>query len=674
MTRELKFHIELNVLNHLGIGLYSSTPAVVTEIISNAWDADAREVKIEVRPEDDLIVVEDDGHGMTFDDVSGKFLKVGYSRRTREANGDRSRSGERRVMGRKGIGKLAMFSLADQIDIVTRAENSDVVAFRIDVLKLRDQANRANDAADIPLDYPVEEIDVPADCRATHGTRISLRKLNTRINRTADFLRPRLARRFGVFGNTFKVMLNGSPVTRRDAGFYSDFQFLWHFDDAARGDVLALAPNLAKFTDGTTGEEKTCIEAINGLISGDPPGLTVRGIIATVDLPAKLGKGDESLNRISVFANGRLFQEDILSELGDARLFNSYLVGEVHADFLDQDGIDRATASREAIKHDDEEFQALRRHLRTTLTHIRDRWDEWRNALGYSNAPEKNPDIETWIASFADKHDRRAADRLMTSISKLNLSNNDENDRQAKRLLYKSAVVGFEKLRARHQLDALENITDVLSPEFQAIFTALDDLEESYYLDIVRSRLEVIRKFEEEIVDAKKQERVAQKYLFDHLWLLDPSWDRVTGSEQWEVTLTDELKRACPDEEEGARLDIAYRTTAGRHVIIELKKPGLYVAAKKLEEQGRRYVDAMEQFYREHPDFNGMQGKSPIIDVFFLVDRAPDINEKLARSFEVFNLKFLTYTGLIGNAKMAYQGYLDVKNKVGRIAAVLDQL
>ncbi|MDP2788405.1 MAG: ATP-binding protein [Pseudomonadota bacterium] len=674
MTRELKFHIELNVLNHLGIGLYSSTPAVVTEIISNAWDADASEVKIEVRPEDDLILVEDNGHGMTFDDVSGKFLKVGYSRRTREANGDRSRSGERRVMGRKGIGKLAMFSLADQIDIVTRAENSDVVAFRIDVLKLRDQANRANDAADIPLDYPVEEIDVPADFSATHGTRISLRKLNTRINRTADFLRPRLARRFGVFGNTFKVMLNGSPVTRRDAGFYGDFQFLWHFDDAARDDVLALAPNLAKFTDETTGEEKTCIEAINALILGAPPGLTVRGVIATVDLPAKLGKGDESLNRISVFANGRLFQEDILSELGDARLFNSYLVGEVHADFLDQDGIDRATASREAIKHDDEEFQALRRHLRTTLTHIRDRWDEWRNALGYSNAPEKNPDIETWIASFADKHDRRAADRLMTSISKLNLSNNDENDRQAKRLLYKSAVVGFEKLRARHQLDALENITDVLSPEFQAIFTALDDLEESYYLDIVRSRLEVIRKFEEEIVDAKKQERVAQKYLFDHLWLLDPSWDRVTGSEQWEVTLTDELKRACPDEEEGARLDIAYRTTAGRHVIIELKKPGLYVAAKKLEEQGRRYVDAMEQFYREHPDFNGMQGKSPIIDVFFLVDRAPDINEKLARSFEVFNLKFLTYTGLIGNAKMAYQSYLDVKNKVGRIAAVLDKL
>lgn len=33
--------ISLNVLQHLGIGLYSSIPAVLSEIIANAWDADA---------------------------------------------------------------------------------------------------------------------------------------------------------------------------------------------------------------------------------------------------------------------------------------------------------------------------------------------------------------------------------------------------------------------------------------------------------------------------------------------------------------------------------------------------------------------------------------------------------------------------------------------------------
>lgn len=673
MANELKFHIELNVLNHLGIGLYSSTPAVVTEIISNAWDADAAKIVIAVDPDHDHIVVEDDGHGMTFDDVAGKFLKVGYSRRVREINGHMSRSGKRRVMGRKGIGKLAMFSLANQIDIVTRAENSDAVAFRIDVKKLREQVQQA-DGADNPIDYPVEEIAVPGDFVAAHGTRISLRELNTKINRTADFLRPRLARRFGVFSDTFEVMLNGSLVTRKDAGFYSDLQFLWHFDETSRDQIVALAPNLAKFTDDTTGVEHSCVEEIDGVIAGDIAGLIVRGAIATVNLPAKLGKGDESLNRISVFANGRLFQEDILAELGDARYFNSYLVGEVHADFLDQDDIDRATASREAIKHDDEKFQALRRHLKTTLTQIRDRWDDWRIAQGYSNAPDKNPEIEKWINSFPDRRDKKAADRLMTSISKLNLNNDDLKNTEAKRLLYKSAVVGFEKLRARHQLDALEAITDVLSPEFQAIFTALDDLEESYYLDIVRTRLEVIRKFEEEIVDAGKLEKVAQEYLFKHLWLLDPSWDRVTGSEEWELTLTKELKRACPDADQGARLDIAYRTTAGRHVIIELKRPGLKVQADDLEQQGRKYIRAMQQYYKEHPDFGGLNGHQPGIDVFFLTSKKPATDLAQEQALAAYNMRFLTYEGLIRNAKLAYQSYLDVQKNIGRIATVLENL
>jgi len=580
-----------------------------------------------------------------------------------------SRKGTRYVMGRKGIGKLAMFSLANRIEIVTRAEDQEAVAFTIDVKALRQQAE-ANEEA---VDYPVEPIDVPTDFTCVHGTRIRLTALNTRIHRTEEFLRPRLARRFGVFSDTFQVRLNGRQVHRKHAGFYEDLQFLWYFDEVSRNEIVGLATSLASYKNDNS-KDVVCVESVPHLIAGDPPELTVRGFIASVDVPAKLGKGDESTNKLSIFANGRLFQDDILAELGDARYFNSYLVGEVHADFLDRDELDRATASREAIQHDDNEFQALRQHLKAVLSTIRDRWDEWRVAQGYGNTPERNPHIDEWIKSFKDKRDQRAADRLMTSIAKINFNNDEGRNKEARRLLYRSAVVGFEKLRARNQLDALDKITDVFSPEFQAIFAALDDLEESYYLDIVRSRLEVIRKFEEEIVQAGKQEKVAQQYLFDHLWLLDPSWDRVTGSEQLELTLTEHLKRACPDSDEGARLDIAYRTTAGRHIVIELKRPGLHVSANKLEAQGRKYVDALEQYYVEHPDFAGVRNKLPGIDVLLLVDHVPDMNERQHKSFDAYNLKFVTYTGLIGNAKLAYQGYLDVKKQVGRVVAVLEKL
>ncbi len=669
MAEGLKFRVELNVLKHLGIGLYSSTPAVMTEIIANSWDADAACVDITIDPEGDLIQVQDDGHGMTHQDVQDKFLKIGYSRRTREATKTMSRSGKRHVMGRKGIGKLAMFSLANRIQVVTRAEGGDAVAFAIDVQALWRQAEEDSET----VEYPVEPVDVPADFDLAHGTRITLTELNTQIHRTEDFLRPRLARRFGVFSDTFAVRMNGRPLQRSDAGFYRNLQFLWYFDEASREEVVRSAIGLAKYK-GDDGMERPCVESIPALIAGDPPELVVRGFIASVDTPAKLGKGEESVNKVSVFANGRLFQDDILAELGDARYFNSYLVGEVHADFLDQDDIDRATASRESIRHDDEKFQALRRHLRSVLATIRDRWDDWRIAQGYGNEPEKNADIEEWIASFKDKRDRKAADRLMTSISKLVLNNDEDRNREARSLLYRSAVVGFEKLRARQQIDALEQITDVLSPEFQAIFASLDDIEESYYLDIVKGRLEVIRKFDEEIVDEKKQEKVAQKYLFKHLWLLDPSWDRVTGSEQMEVTLSAELKRACPDADEGARLDIAYCTTAGRHVIIELKRPGLPVQTHKLEAQGRKYVEAVEQWYRDHPDACGYGGRLPPIDVYFLVERAPELNDRESKSWDAYNLHALSYKGLIANARSAYQAYLDVKREVGRVASVLEKI
>ena len=40
--------LSLNVLNHLGIYLYSNTAAVLSEVVANAWDADAENVTITI--------------------------------------------------------------------------------------------------------------------------------------------------------------------------------------------------------------------------------------------------------------------------------------------------------------------------------------------------------------------------------------------------------------------------------------------------------------------------------------------------------------------------------------------------------------------------------------------------------------------------------------------------
>ena len=95
--------LSLNVLRHLGFGLYSNIAAVLSEVVSNAWDADAENVSIFIDADKDRVIIEDDGHGMTVGDTNDKYLTVGYERRKSER---RTPVMDRPAMGRKGIGKL----------------------------------------------------------------------------------------------------------------------------------------------------------------------------------------------------------------------------------------------------------------------------------------------------------------------------------------------------------------------------------------------------------------------------------------------------------------------------------------------------------------------------------------------------------------------------------------
>ena len=107
--------ISLNILDHLGVNLYSDVPPVLAEAVANSWDAEASVVDIDIDTQARTITITDNGHGMTLEDMNNKYLTVGYDRR----NDDKKRGivRTRRVMGRKGIGKLALFSIADTVEV-----------------------------------------------------------------------------------------------------------------------------------------------------------------------------------------------------------------------------------------------------------------------------------------------------------------------------------------------------------------------------------------------------------------------------------------------------------------------------------------------------------------------------------------------------------------------------
>ena len=77
-----EMNLDLNVLNHLGINLYTKIPAVLSEAVANAYDADAENVDIVIT--DDCVTITDNGSGMNTDQVNKRFLTVGYQKRTDE--------------------------------------------------------------------------------------------------------------------------------------------------------------------------------------------------------------------------------------------------------------------------------------------------------------------------------------------------------------------------------------------------------------------------------------------------------------------------------------------------------------------------------------------------------------------------------------------------------------
>ena len=192
-----------------------------------------------------------------------------------------------------------------------------------------------------------------------------------------------------------------------------------------------------------------------------------------------------------------------------------------------------------------------------------------------------------------------------------------------------------------------------------------DALEASFYRDIVRNRLDVIRELQK-VVDGDAKERVLQDYLFDHLWLLDPAWERATGSEEKERQLR--LHPPFKDEDETkakyGRVDIRYRTVAGKHVIVELKRASVRTDLYELAKQGAKYVDAMKAILpAEEKD-------RATIEVIFVVGRNPD--EPSERVENAMNSvapgsRIVTYDLLIERAREAYSAYLEVTMTADRL-------
>ena len=542
--------LSLNVLRHLGFGLYSNIAAVLSEVVANSWDADAEHVRIAIDANGGKVVIEDDGHGMTIDDANQKYLVVGYERRKAEGQ---TPTLNRPVMGRKGIGKLSLFSIARTVEVHS-VRNGEKHGFIMDSDDIEERIRDGGEAQYYPSALNPGTVDLE------RGTRIILTNMKRRLQWTGRPLRRRLARRFSIIGSQhrFEIELDGEPISIEDREYQDKLQYIWTFGD--RG---------LESRDAVKNLEHS--EERSGDIDGHPD-LAIDGWIGTAAKAGQLRDSDtnESINKVVVMVRGKLAQEDILEEFGEGGLYTKYIFGEVHANFLDlDDQEDIATTSRQRLIEEDPRYQALKAKLLTELKHIQGRWTELRNRQGREQA-FAFPQIKEWFGDL-DSDQRRAAERLFGRINELPID--DETD---KRQLFISGVLAFESLKLRNMLHRLDEVSTENLEVLNQVFIQLDDLEASAYYRIAKDRLEVISKLTG-LVDENAKERALQEHLYKHMWLLDPSWERATHTEHMERRIHTALQGvydSLTPEQQDARLDIYYSTTGNKHVIIEPQAGG----------------------------------------------------------------------------------------------------
>lgn len=642
--------ISLSALEHLGINLYSSIPAVLSGIIANAWDADATRVDVTLDDEGDTITILDDGCGMSPNDINTRFLKVGYRRREKQPGP--TPYYRRSPMGRKGIGKLSLFSIARVVTVET-ATGEEKSALMMSLSDIRSAISSNGGAAGTyqPTVLSTDRIDF------SRGTRITLTKLRKGYT-TATFahLRSRIARRFSIIDDRqFAVHVNGDKVKPADRGYYRLLQHIWTYGD--QDAILGRCPKDVR-------HEPRSLESP----------MQVTGWLGTVKKSGSLkDEAGDNLNRIAIYVRGRMAQEDILDEFSEGGTYADHLVGELTVDEFDKyDGEgeadeDAATSGRQRLVEGDERYRQLAEVVRPELRHIQSRWAEYRTEDGAEMAQEIK-EVGEWIEGLSGETRKRAR-RWLGKLNRIKIEDADTH-----RQLIKHAVIAFEVHRFNDNLDRLEKIQDEALPAVLDVFTELDSLEHTLYGEIARQRLKVIEKLRGMIEDNCLGKAV-QEFLFRHLWLLDPSWEHATDSPVMEKSMRALFEReaaALSSEERKARVDIGFKKIGGDYVIFELKRPSVSIDVHETARQVAKYWSSATSMLSEH------MVRSAQVRVVVLVGTTPRgwdntvVKNADIEMFKSYNARVMSYQELLASAHRSYSEYFEKKEaEVDRLANVI---
>lgn len=138
-TDEGKIRVADITIAQLSRGLYRSTATAFKELVTNAYDADATVVRIDTNyPAFDFISCIDDGTGMPLEQFLRFFKEEGIGSCIKRKHGkDRTDIYKRPIIGRMGIGMLAIGQLCESFEIESHYEEAgEGKAYRAELVLL----------------------------------------------------------------------------------------------------------------------------------------------------------------------------------------------------------------------------------------------------------------------------------------------------------------------------------------------------------------------------------------------------------------------------------------------------------------------------------------------------------------------------------------------------------
>lgn len=617
MQRQLRMTVAGGLVKHLGLQMYSGAVPALAELVSNAWDAMATEVRVVIptdRPleHNDHIEVIDNGTGMSFEECQERYLRIGLDRRRLDGDTTKAFNGiqPRRLMSRKGIGKLAGFGIANRMEVRT-VKSGSVTHFALDF----DAIQRSEE------DLQTYNVEILKEDNTTSaepdGTKIALRQLKLSRAVPADLFSKSLAKRFSILSDpNFSVKLNDHPITKDEL----DFEFR---------------------IPSSTGSFVT--ENVAGVG-------TVKYWFGFTAQPIK----DELARGITVFSRGKLAQSPWYFELasgGNQSYGLQYLTGEIESESIDKsDGVDLIATDRATVRWDEPPADLLRNWAQEKLKFALQDW------LKRRVEKKTNKPIVTKYLSLASRLPTRQRETYLKFVNALTHipSLDDEG------LLGDLITFGYNAITNQGILEVVRQLNGASDAEVRDFDKAMSEwniLEAVQMAQIIRGRLEVIKALERFIQTGAREKPELHNLVRDNTWLIDLGYDRLESETTLENLLSRQFGIQIEDNEGNRRIDFFCKSDASRNVIVEIKRADFKATKKSDLQQISDYTD----FVHRHNRSNNVPGlkRDTVIGHMIVGEIDPSLDREVER-LEGGKIYVRTWDGVLSETMKRHQHFYNV--------------